>query len=69
TADGMIIEGGTLNGGCVDSGGDHRIAMSFAMAGLRASGPIKIDDCANVNTSFPDFVSLASSVGLSVSNE
>jgi len=69
TADGMIIEGGILNSGCVDSKGDHRIAMSFAMAALRASGPIRIDDCANVNTSFPGFVGLASSAGLSVSNE
>jgi 3-phosphoshikimate 1-carboxyvinyltransferase len=69
TADGMIIEGGSMTGGHVDSKGDHRIAMSFAMAALRASGEIDIDDCANVNTSFPGFVELASGVGLSVSNE
>jgi 3-phosphoshikimate 1-carboxyvinyltransferase len=69
TADGMIIEGGSLTGGHVDSKGDHRIAMSFAMAALRASGTISIDDCANVNTSFPGFVNLASSVGLSVTDE
>jgi len=66
TADGMIIEGGSLAGGHVDSKGDHRIAMSFAMAALRASSEISIDDCANVNTSFPGFVDLASSVGLSI---
>ena len=69
TADGMIIEGGSLAGGHVDSKGDHRIAMSFAMAALRASGTISIDDCANVSTSFPGFVELASGVGLSVTNE
>jgi len=69
TADGMVIEGGSLAGGHVDSKGDHRIAMSFAMAALRASGEISIDDCANVNTSFPGFVDLASSVGLSVTDE
>ncbi len=69
TADGMIIEGGSLAGGHVDSKGDHRIAMSFAMAALRASSEISIDDCANVNTSFPGFVELASSVGLSVIDE
>ncbi len=67
TADGMIIQGGTIGGGQVDSCGDHRIAMSFAMAALRASGEISIDDCDNVNTSFPDFVGLASAAGLSVS--
>jgi len=66
TADGMIIEGGSLTGGHVDSKGDHRIAMSFAMAALRASGAISIDDCANVNTSFPGFADLASSIGLSI---
>ncbi len=67
TADGMVIEGGRLSGGAVDSKGDHRIAMSFAMAALRADGPIVIDDCANVNTSFPGFVALASGVGLGIS--
>lgn len=66
TADGMVIQGGTLRGGVVDSHGDHRIAMSFAMAALRASNPITIDDCANVNTSFPDFVELAAGAGLDI---
>ena len=69
TPDGMIIEGGAIGGGRVDSCGDHRIAMSFAMAALRASGDIDIVDCDNVNTSFPDFVRLASTAGLSVSAE
>ena len=67
TADGMVIDGGALGGGTVDSRGDHRIAMSFAMAALCADGPIVIDDCANVNTSFPGFVALASGVGLGIS--
>ena len=66
TPDGIIIQGGSIGGGSVDSHGDHRIAMSFAMAALRASGDISIDDCANVNTSFPGFVELAASVGLQV---
>ena len=66
TADGMIIEGGQLTGGRVNSHGDHRIAMSFAMAALRASGPVTIDDCANVRTSFPDFVPLAKQAGLRI---
>ncbi|WP_027850070.1 bifunctional prephenate dehydrogenase/3-phosphoshikimate 1-carboxyvinyltransferase [Marinospirillum insulare] len=42
---------------------DHRIAMSFAVAGLRASGNIHIKDCAVVNTSFPGFAELMNNVG------
>jgi len=67
--DGIIIQGlqaGQLTAGVVDSHGDHRIAMAFAMAGLRADGEITVNDCANVNTSFPDFVALASGVGLGI---
>ncbi len=65
-ADGIRIRGGSLGGGRVDSYGDHRIAMSFAMAGLRASAPVTIDDCANVDTSFPGFVDLAAGCGLQI---
>jgi len=64
TPDGMIINGGDLRGSRVDSHGDHRIAMSFAMAALRAKGEIVIDDCQNVATSFPGFPELAGSLGL-----
>jgi 3-phosphoshikimate 1-carboxyvinyltransferase len=67
TPDGMIVQGGTLSGGQVDSHGDHRIAMAFSIAALRASGLIEIDDCANVNTSFPIFVELARNLGLNIS--
>ena len=67
TPDGMVIRGGRLGSGRVNSRGDHRIAMSFAIAALRAAGPIDIDDCANVNTSFPGFVQLAKSLGLDIS--
>ncbi len=66
TDDGMIINGGELGSGTVDSLGDHRIAMSFAMAALRAKGSITINDCANVNTSFPGFIKLAQNCGLQV---
>jgi len=65
-ADGIEIEGGTLQGGVVDSAGDHRIAMSFAMAALRASAPVLIRDCRNVDTSFPGFVDLARAVGMHI---
>jgi 3-phosphoshikimate 1-carboxyvinyltransferase len=63
TPDGAIIEGGRLAGGEVDSAGDHRCAMSFAVAGLIADGAIRIADCANVATSFPGFVALANGCG------
>ena len=63
-ADGARILGGRLQGGVVDAHGDHRVAMSFAMAGLRAEQPITILDCANVNTSFPGFSALARQTGL-----
>jgi 5-enolpyruvylshikimate-3-phosphate synthase len=62
--DGLRIEGGPIGGGAVDSHGDHRIAMSFAIASLRAAAPIEIRDVANVATSFPGFVGLARSAGL-----
>ncbi|WJW76690.1 3-phosphoshikimate 1-carboxyvinyltransferase [Thiohalobacter sp. IOR34] len=67
TPDGIRIQGGVLRGGRVASHGDHRIAMAFAMAALRADGPIDIEDCANVNTSFPGFVELAAGAGLKIS--
>jgi 3-phosphoshikimate 1-carboxyvinyltransferase len=66
TPDGMIIEGGAFGGGIIDSHGDHRIAMAFSMAALRATGTIEILDCTNVNTSFPGFVELASGAGLRI---
>jgi 3-phosphoshikimate 1-carboxyvinyltransferase len=69
--DGMQIsgreQGNAFTSGAIDSFGDHRIAMSFAIASLRAAGAIEIRDVANVATSFPDFVPLAQSVGLALS--
>jgi 3-phosphoshikimate 1-carboxyvinyltransferase len=68
--DGMRIEGRAsgpaFGGGEIDSHGDHRVAMSFSIASLRAAEPILIRDVANVATSFPDFVALARGVGLDV---
>ncbi len=66
TPDGMIIQGGTIGGGVVESHGDHRIAMSFSIAGLRAQAPITVLDCANVNTSFPEFKDLVKALGLAL---
>ena len=65
--DGLWIQGGGgFGGGTIDSRGDHRIAMAFAIASLRAQRPIEILDVANVATSFPGFVRLAQSVGLRI---
>ncbi len=63
TPDGMIIEGGEMSGGTIDSCGDHRVAMSFPMASLIAKGPIEVENCAPIATSFPDFPKLAQQLG------
>ena len=65
--DGLHIRGGVIQGGTVDSHGDHRIAMAFAMAALRARGPIRILNCSNVETSFPGFAALAAQAGMQLS--
>ncbi len=68
--DGMRIQGRpdgpAFSGGKIASHGDHRIAMSFTVASLRASGAIEIADVANVATSFPGFVGIARQAGLDV---
>ncbi len=66
TPDGIVVTGGQLQGGAVESFDDHRIAMSFTIAALRASGPITVNNCANVATSFPNFTDLAKEVGISL---
>lgn len=69
TPDGIVIEGGTLGGGDIHAHGDHRIAMAFSIAALRARSPIRIHDCANVATSFPNFLTVCEQVGVHVSKE
>ena len=66
TPDGARITGGRLSGGTADSCGDHRTAMSFAMASLISDGPITVLDCDNVNTSFPGFAQIAKRSGLNI---
>ncbi len=68
TEDGMIIQGGQIQGGVINSHGDHRIAMAFTIAALRAKKTITIKDCANVATSFPNFVTLAQTAGINFSH-
>ena len=63
TADGMIVRGvERLNGGAVDSHGDHRIAMSCAIGALRAAAPVAIADTGCTATSFPNFWELLEQV-------
>jgi len=64
TDDGATLHGGiTLGSGTIESHGDHRIAMAFAIAGQISGGEVRIIDIANVATSFPDFDGLARSAG------
>lgn len=65
--DGIAIEGGAMGGGVVHTYNDHRIAMSFAIAALRAESAITVLDCDHVATSFPGFESLTRSLGLRIS--
>jgi 3-phosphoshikimate 1-carboxyvinyltransferase len=69
TADGAIIHGGGLAGGRIDSHGDHRIAMAGAVAAQVARGAVAIADCANVATSFPGFVPLATAAGFALAED
>ncbi|CEL12492.1 3-phosphoshikimate 1-carboxyvinyltransferase [Candidatus Portiera aleyrodidarum] len=59
---------GTKNykGGYINSYGDHRVAMSFTIAALKASDEIIIDDCINVSTSFPNFKELSNNIGIKI---
>lgn len=64
TPDGATVHGGALRAGSLDSRGDHRIAMAFAVAAQRAGGEVRIGDVANVATSFPGFDALALGAGM-----
>ena len=64
--DGMDVLGGQFTSGSVDSFGDHRIAMAFAVAGCFADGPVEVPEADNIRTSFPNFTSLMNSVGLNL---
>ncbi len=66
--DGATIHGGALQGGSINSHGDHRVAMSFVVAGLVAQESVAIQNCANVATSFPGFVDTANACGFAISD-
>ncbi|MEN5317120.1 3-phosphoshikimate 1-carboxyvinyltransferase [[Pseudomonas] hibiscicola] len=67
TEDGATLHGGVrLGSGTIESHGDHRIAMAFAIAGQISDGEVRINDIANVATSFPNFDGLARSAGFNL---
>ena len=67
--DGIEIEGGKISGATIDSYDDHRIAMSFAIAGIASSSTITILNTENVSTSFPGFDNLMCKMGLKIKRE
>ncbi|MGB1236961.1 MAG: bifunctional prephenate dehydrogenase/3-phosphoshikimate 1-carboxyvinyltransferase [Pseudomonadales bacterium] len=67
--DGVVIQGGSFKGALVDSAGDHRTAMAFAIAALRCQEQITVLNCAPVATSFPEFVETAAKAGLNIQKE
>jgi len=67
--DGLCIQGGAVRGGTVDSMGDHRVAMAFAVLAARAESAVTILDVQNVGTSFPGFAQAARSAGLRLREE
>lgn len=66
-SDGLVVHGGSrIQGGRVNGQGDHRVAMAFAIAGINSDAEVIVDDCENVNTSFPNFIRLMSSLGMQI---
>lgn len=66
TPDGAIIEGGSIGAGSIETHLDHRVAMSFAVAGLMSKGAVQVNDCGHVATSFPGFFELANGCGFAL---
>ena len=66
TPDGAVVQGGGFTGGTVRSFGDHRVAMSLAVAGTVADGEVVVRDVDAVDTSFPGFRSCMASIGADI---
>ena len=67
--DGLSIEGSKNiieNSGVIDSFGDHRIAMSFLIAGTKSKNGITVKNCENIETSFPHFKDIMNSIGMKI---
>lgn len=67
--DGAVVHGGRFSGGVVASHGDHRVAMSLAIAATIAEGPVTISDTAAVDTSFPGFVDCLADLGVQIETD
>lgn len=67
-ANGPVPDRATPGGATIVSGNDHRIAMSFLVLGMMAKDPIKIDDGAPIETSFPNFVETMNRLGANIRN-
>lgn len=68
-SEGVVIHGDHIHGGNVDSEGDHRTAMAFAIAGVNAKAKVCIANCTGVITSFPEFVESSAKVGIRIRKE
>ena len=66
TPDGAVITGGGFKGGQVESFGDHRVAMSLAITGTVADGPVRVRDVSAVDTSFPGYVTCLKCCGVDI---
>ena len=68
--DGIKIYGmgskGVLNSTNISSYGDHRIAMASAIASLRSENKVRVLDCVNVNTSYPNFIDTCKEIGIEI---
>ena len=64
--DGATIDGGTITGGIVDSFGDHRIAMTAIIASCVSEKPIIVENCKNIDTSFPTFQKIMNLIGMNI---
>jgi 3-phosphoshikimate 1-carboxyvinyltransferase len=67
--DSLVIRHSKITGGTeIKTHGDHRIAMSFLVAGMISEKPIKVDEAHMINTSFPDFAKLMNSIGANINS-
>ena len=66
TDDGAVVHGTSLCGGTVNSHGDHRVAMAFAVAGTIAKWPVRIHHSDAVDTSFPGFLECLKGLGVNI---
>ena len=64
--DGATINGGTITGGIVNSFADHRVAMTALVASSVSKKPIIVENCENIDTSFPTFKKIMNLIGMSI---